>query len=572
MQTARRLYLYVMSGVTLGILLVGLNTLLTVALHASGIGRGSLAGGTQADREQLSLAIALIVVGLVVWGIHWLAVERSLRAENPAHDQERGSAVRALYLTIVLTVLLAFGVIAGIQLLETISRRIFFESGSVEGGFVFGQDLGGSIATLVVTGMAWAYHAAIRRRDLGGEALSGAAAWLPRVYLYGATLLGLVLTAVNLGTVLSSALAAAAGELPAGEEFEFRRRVMADAVAGVIGWGVVLIGHWLYATSITRDTGWRGASERSARLRLAYLVAAVAASAIAVIVFGAQALSVSLGLALGVEDLITNEGALLSIGGPFVSMLPWIGAWLLHLRWMREEATAAGDPDRMATVDRLDAYVVSLIGLGAAAGGVAGLLGLLLDSVLGGNRADLDFWRADVARWLALGAIGTVLWLWHWTRVQRRSADAPAVEADSTLRRAYLLIVVAASLITTLGTVAYLLYRLVSAILQVDSTDNVASALAMPLAALLVAAATAIYHGLVLRRDQALRAAGGAEEPPPAAAPIVEPEVTATEVQQPARRTLVLSGPPGADLDTTVAAMRAALGPELQLEEELPEA
>ena len=566
MQTARRLYVYLMSGVTLGILLVGLNSLLTVGLHAAGIGRGRLAGGTQADREQLSLAIALIVVGLVVWGIHWLVVERSLRAENPSRDHERGSAVRALYLTIVLTVLLAFGVIAGIQLLETISRRLLFGSGDVEGGFVFGQDLGSSLATLLVTGMAWTYHAAIRRRDLGGAALDGAAAWIPRVYLYGAALLGLVLTAVNLGTLLSSALAAAAGDLPAGDESDFRRRVLADAVAGVIGWGVVLLGHWWYATSLTRDPGWRGTSERGARLRLAYLVGAVAASAIAVIVFGAQALSTSLGLALGVEDLITNDVALLSIGGPLVSMLPWIAAWLLHLRWMRAEAMAADDTGRMATVDRLDAYAVSLIGLGAAAGGVAGLLGLLLDGILGGNRADLDFWRADVARFLAIGAIGTVLWLWHWTRVQRRSSDAPAVEAVSTLRRAYLLIVVAASLITTLGTLAYLLYRLVSAILQVDSSDNVASAVAMPLAALLVAAAVAIYHALVLRGDQALRAATAAE------APIVETETAAADVQHPARRTLVLSGPPGADLDTTVAAMRAALGPELRLEEELPEA
>ena len=432
---------------------------------------------------------------------------------------------------------------------------------------MFGQDLGGSLATLVVTGMAWAYHAAIRRRDLGGAALAGAAAWLPRIYLYGAALLGLVLTAVNLGTVLSSSLAAAAGELPIAEDLDFRRRVMADAIAGAIGWGVVLLGHWWYATSLTRDPGWRGTSERGARLRLAYLVAAVAASAIAVIAFGAQALSVSLGLALGVEDLITDDVALLSIGGPLVSMLPWIAAWLLHLRWMRAEAVAADDPGRMATVDRLDAYAVSLIGLGAAAGGVAGLLGLLLDGLLGGNRADLDFWRADVARYLAIGAIGTVLWLWHWMRVQRRSADAPAVEAESTLRRAYLLIVVAASLITTLGTLAYLLYRLVSAILQVDSTDNVASAVAMPLAALLVAAAVAIYHAVILRGDQALRAAATAAE-----APVAEPGAAAAEVQQPARRTLVLSGPPGVDLDTTVAAMRAALGPELRLEEELPEA
>jgi hypothetical protein len=39
----------------------------------------------------------------------------------------------------------------------------------------------------------------------------------------------------------------------------------------------------------------------------------------------------------------------------------------------------------------------------------------------------------------------------------------------------------------------------------------------------------------------------------------------------PVRRQLVLTGPPGTDLETTVAAMRAALGPELRLEDDPPE-
>ena len=566
MQTARRLYMYLMSGVTLAILLVGLTSLLTVALHAAGLGRGDLIGGTADDRQQLSLAIALIAVGLVVWTIHWLLVERSMRAENPARDQERGSAVRALYLTIVLTVLLAFGVLAGIQLLEAVTRRIV---GAVDTEGFFTTDPGGALATLLVTGAAWTYHAAIRRRDLGGTCLEGAAAWIPRVYLYGAALLGLVLTSVNIGTLLSHVLGLVAGDVPDFGAEDFRRRMLADAVAGIIGWGIIMLGHWWYATGLIHDSGWRGASERSARLRVAYFVAAIGASAIAIVTFGAQALSTSLGLALGVDDLVANQGAVLAIGGPLLSLLPWIVAWWIHLRWMRAESMAVEDAGRAATVDRLDASAVSLIGLGAAAGGAGGLLGLLFDIALGGNRSDLDFWRADVARFLALGAIGAVLWLWNWTRLQRRSAVSPAGEADSTIRRAYLLIVVAAALITSLGTVAYLLYRLVSAILQVDQFDNTASAIAMPLGALVVAAVLAIYHALVLRGDQALRAAAAAGA---AGAPSAEVEVAKpAEVTTPLRRRLVLSGPPGADLETTVAAMRAALGPDLRLEDEPPE-
>ena len=52
MQTVRRLYLYLMSGIALGVLLVGLNILLTVALHASAsVGVSSSAAASPIGRR-----------------------------------------------------------------------------------------------------------------------------------------------------------------------------------------------------------------------------------------------------------------------------------------------------------------------------------------------------------------------------------------------------------------------------------------------------------------------------------------------------------------------------------------
>ena len=561
MQTARRLYMYLMSGVSLGVLLVGLSSLLTVTLHAAGIGRGELAGGTTGDREQLSLAIALIVVGLIVWTIHWLLVERSLRGNQPGREQERRSAVRALYLTVVLTVLLAIGAVAGMQLLQAMVRRLL---GAADGGsFVFAQDSGSSLATLLVTGMAWTYHAAIRRRDLGGSAIDGAATWIPRVYLYGAALLGLVLTAISIGTLLVAALASATGDAAVFGDADFRRRAVADAVAGVIGWGVVFVGHWWYANGLIHDPSWRGASERAARLRLAYYAAVIGASAIAVVVLGSQSLSSAIRIALGTEEAAVQREAVLAIGGPAISLIPWIAAWWLHLRWLRGEALASDDEGRIGTIDRLDAAVASLVGLATTSFGVGGLLTLVFDGLLGGNRLSGQLYRSELATYLGAGLIGSVIWLWHWARLQRRSATSPGAEAGSTLRRAYLLIIVAAAVITSLGSAAYLLYRLVSAILGVEQFDNVASSVAPALASLATAAVLAIYHSLVLRRDQALRGAAAEEEGlrDGAEAPALPPS----------QRILVLTGPAGTDLEQTVTAMRAALGPDLRLEDRAPE-
>jgi Domain of unknown function (DUF5671) len=558
MQTVRRLYMYLMSGITLGVLLVGMNMLFTVVFHALGISRGIFAGGSSNDREQLSLAIALIVVGLLVWTVHWLFVERSLRPENPTHDEERASGARAFYLTIVLAGALLFGVLAGIQVLQQVARSILGVTANDEFGFG-GSDVGATLATVLVTGLAWTYHAAIRRRDLASGPLEGAGAWIPRVYLYGAALLGLVMLAISIGSLLTTGLQAMVGDVPDFGDVDFTRRTTADAIAGIVGWGVVFLGHWWYATSLIHDTRWRGVSERRARLRLAYFVAGIAASAIGVVVFAFQALNAGIGMALGVSDVVNGDAMVLAVGGPILALLPWAGAWLLHWRWMRAESMEADGPGWIATVDRLDAGVVALVGLVAASVGVGGLMGLLIDVLLGGNRADAEFWRREAAGYLAIAFPGAVMWLWNWARLEGRHSAAPDAEAGSTVRRAYLLIIVAAALIVSLASLAYLLYRLFGAILQVELSDNAVSAISAPLGALLVAAALAIYHGVAVRRDQALRGAASAAAP--------EIALAADVTAPPARRVLVLSGPPGADLETTVAALRAALAPELKLED-----
>lgn len=566
MQTVRRLYLYLMSGISLGVLLVGLNILLTVVLHALGIGRGELLGGSESDRQALSLAAALIVVGLLVWSVHWLLVERSLRGDNAQRDAERGAGERALYFTLVLAVLLVIGVLAGTQLVEELTSRLFAVPRQDE---FFSTDLGASLATVVVTGSAWAYHVAIRQRDLRAGPLTGAGAWMPRVYLYGAALAGLVLTALNVSTLLSTGVLALSGRVPDIDLGDVRERQAAVAIAGIITWAIVWLGHWWYATRLTRGTGWRAESERRARLRVAYFVAAIGSMALATGIFAFMALFGALTKALGAPESFAPQDAVEAIAVPLVSLLPWAGAWWLHREWLFVEAREAKDPARMATAERLNAAVVALIGLAALAGGLAGLLGLLLDALLGGNRTLGDFWKGELAGYLAAATIGIVFWLWNWLSLQARRGAAPREEADSTVRRAYLLIVVGTTVIASLGSLAFVLYRLFASILNVDIVQNAASALSAPLGALIVAAGVAVYHGLALRRDQALRAnAASAEPTEPAAAEAAADIATAPS---PAQRLLVLTGPSSTDLDATVAAIRAALPPELSLESSPPE-
>jgi hypothetical protein len=566
MQTVRRLYLYLLSGITLAMLSVGLTLLLEVTLSALGFERGALASGGSGDRERLSVAAALIGVGLPVWGIHWFLVERGLRPANPHAEADRTSIVRAAYFSAVLGVLLGFGAAAAIALVTDLVSRLL---GGATQAF-FGADPANTLAVLVVTVSAWLYHVAVRRRDMRAVPLSGAAAWLPRVYLYGAALLGVGILLLSIGNLVSFATETSLAPAPDFEEPGFRATQLAGYVAAILVWGVVWLGHWWYAGRLIAAGGWRGTSERPSRLRLAYFVGAIGITAFAVIWFSARAIGAALVPVLGAADAFGASVGSTDLGRvvltSILSALPWAVAWWLHVRWLRAESVQADDPRRAATVDRLDSGVVGLIGLGFGAVGVGWLIGLLIDVLLGGNRTIGDGWRLELTQYLPWAVLGFAVWAWSWARLQRRHAADPVGDSGSTIRRSYLLIIVAVAVISSLGSLALLLYRLFGTLLGVSFTGSAVSELSTPLGALLVAAAVAIYHGAAVRRDQALRA-GAEPEPAPANAAPQGPEDAAEASSDPGlRRGLVLGGPADGDLDAVLEALRAQLPDGYRLE------
>ena len=451
MQTVKRLYLYLMSGITLAVLAVGLRMVLVVLFDAIGLGRGDFIGGDpNADRQQLSLAAALIGVGLPVWAVHWWLAERGLRAGTTHSDAERGSAVRAFYLTLALGLLLLFGAAAAIDLLRGLLQGIL-SSDSPE--FLV-SDAGGSLATLLVTGIAWAYHVSIRRRDMRVGPLADAAAWLPRVYLYGAALAGVLALLQSIGdlvAVIGDALLAPGGGVnePGSGSFQAANSLSVIAVSGAI-W----IGHWWYAARLVRDSSWRGDSERPARLRVAYFVGVILFATFSVIRLSAAALSAVLvpifGASSSFGENLTGSDMARVVGVSLVSAVPWVVAWWFHRTSLSNEAAASGDRQREDTAVRLDLHAVALVGLGFGAVGFAWLLGLAVDVLFGGNRTVGDgFWRSELAIFVPLALIGSGVWLWRWWRIQARHAAQPEGEASSTVRRSYVLIILAASVIAS---------------------------------------------------------------------------------------------------------------------------
>ncbi|MEP7082095.1 MAG: DUF5671 domain-containing protein [Chloroflexota bacterium] len=558
MQTARRLYVYLLSGIALGVLVVGVSMLLTVLFDALGLRSGGdvIFGNDDATRQQLTLASALTVVSLPLWLAHWVAAERSVAISRPTAAVERNSDVRGLYFAIAMSALL---LVAGLALRGLLETAVFaLAGGTDEFGF---RNPAGDLALFLVAGAAWAYHVAIRARDWRVGPLEGPGAHLPRFYLYLATFVSLLVLLFGL-TGLVELVGRLLLDAPAfgPTDTGWWAYPLATSVSSVVVGGGVWLGHWLFAQRLLGDPGWRGASERPARLRLAYyLIVIVVTAAVAL---GQLSSGVAAGLraAFGVSEASESGQILGLILLPLIGAAIFAAAWLIHRRWLAQEAEAVAVDDRVRNAGRLQEYGTALVGLAFAAVGVSGLIGVVINAVLTGGRTfgGGDLLPIELAANLPMALFGAALWIWSWGAASRRHALAPADEAASTSRRAALLIVLAVSVLAGIASLGVILYRVFGAAFGLAMQGDAAAELSRPIGVLVVALAVGLYHLGILRRDQALRAS----VEPEVAAPVgveVAPAVEAVVL-------LRLTGPAGVDTAAAATALRAHLPPGYTLE------
>lgn len=567
MQTARRLYVYLLSGIALGTLVVGLSMLLTVLLDTLGLRgtEGVMFGGPDATGQQLTLASALTVVSLPLWLAHWIAAERSVAPNRAGADLERSSDVRGLYFALAMGALLLAAALAASSLIQWLVFAVVGDANNFST-----SSPAGDLALLGVAGAAWAYHVALRARDWRHGQISDAGAYLPRTYLYLAAFAGLMAMLAGIVGIVELAGRVLLDEPGAefGGQGNWWAYSLASSLASVIVGGAVWMGHWAFAGRLLADTGWRGESERTSRVRLAYYVVVIVVTAAVAVSQLAASAAAALRAAFGISEAL-NAG---QVAGLIV--LPLIGALIfglaceLHRRWLAGESETTGVAGRVPTSGRLEEYGTALVGLAFAATGVAMLIGLILNTVLTGGRTlgGGDALLHELSNSVPLAVFGAALWIWSWRRASARYASAPAEEAGATSRRAALLIVVAVSLLTGVGSLAFILYRAFGAAFGVELGGDVAAELSQPIGALIVALAAGLYHAALLRRDQALRASAEPEAVPAAPAPTV-PAGTA-----PASSVVLrLIGPAGTDPSEAIRSLRESLPPGFALEMEEPE-
>jgi hypothetical protein len=476
MSTAKRLFYYLLSLISLSLAAAGAGILLSLMFNMLFGNQGSVIRDGGFNAQQLSLGLALLIIGGGLWWFFWRLIRQSVSAD----PFEIGTTVRKFYLNLILTVTAITALIAATQFLTELL-----------GGFQTGFFPSGSLSTLLVAGAIWLFHWQVSEKE--GHP-SRSALTLRRWYVYILSGWGLVALASGLvqflnGLIIHLPLWRPVFVEPSVWGYDVRSS-LSTAVIGGVAWSF----HWLYMAGKDRDS----------TLRQVYLyLLAVSGGAIAALV----AL-----ITLIFQLLRFMFGGSGSAGASYFIFLGWtvplllvaFGIWLYHERITREEA--AGIRLRRLSAQRVHVYLMSFIALGTLVGGLIMLCSVLIDIPLNQLTGPIivspGWWHEPLSLSLALLFVGVPLWLYYWKQAMvLLERDRPG-ESRARSRRIFLYVVLGISINTLAADLVIIIYQLLRGILEGLDAAEILRGLKWGLQTMVVAVPVLLYFWRTLRQDQ----------------------------------------------------------------------
>ncbi|MCX6002878.1 MAG: DUF5671 domain-containing protein, partial [Chloroflexi bacterium] len=181
MSSPRRVWLYLITLTSLGIFAAGVGQLLTLLFDVTIKGSNlTQVGEATFNQQQLSLGLAMTVIGGPLWFFFWRAVQRRVKG----NQEEIGAVTRKLFLNFILVETAIMGITAASNFLRWLVA-----------GVPLAEFSSSVLAIVIVAVVVWYYHWRVSERE--GHP-SATAKTLRRWYVYILSGFGLVWLAVGL--------------------------------------------------------------------------------------------------------------------------------------------------------------------------------------------------------------------------------------------------------------------------------------------------------------------------------------------------------------------------------------
>jgi hypothetical protein len=492
----QRAYFYAVALVAIHMIVLGVANLLRVgaelALNAPSGGFtglpfvfGDFNRPRELYREQASLAIALLLVGVPAWLIHFRTAQAAARRDI----SERASALRSLYIHLVVFVsaLLVFGY--GQRAFRLVLQGTTFGSTPTfsPGAFVLESSwearAAGAGVMALTAAFVLAYHLRLSWADRLTGGARGVAAEVRQLALYALVVIGIIFFSFTTVTTVDGIWRRVVDALvplpgitnqplpPPGVRVfndttrdDFLRFQLIGAIPAIVAGLVLWLGTWIpLQRGLVR--GPDALVERRSVVRKFAIYLIVFVSAVAVLA-AATFISASIGRRLLGDPVVESFNSLWhELGFPLITVIVFGTLWLFHRRVVEGEAARETEIARAATIRRLYTYLIAAIGLAMAAIGAAGTIGVVGSELIGMNTHP----HGEAAAYASLLIVGLPAWGFHWRQAQRRLDDD---ERRSVQRRGYLYLVVLGGVIGALVFGSAALYRLLNATLAFSFTTS----------------------------------------------------------------------------------------------------
>jgi hypothetical protein len=489
MKSIRRLYFYLVALISIEVVVWGL-----VGLLRSVVDR-TVSGGAEA----LAQALALILVGVPIFLIHWLWAQRASARE----EEEKTASLRAVYLYAIL-----LGTLIPVvqNVLSFVNRALVQSTGlGVERAFSAfrNQTLADNLIAIGMNLIVAAYFWNVLRGEWGTLKDRENFSDVRRLYRYLWMLYGLLMTVFGAQQILRFLF-----YIPGDVLGEVGREVVVNGTALlVIGTPV-----WIYSWRVIQDS-LADPAEMGSTLRLGILYLLALGGVITVITTAAMVVNILVSRLLGAGW--TLQHFIQQLGGPISVGVPLGMVWAYYGYWLNRHIEAVGDAVRQAGMKRLYNYILAFIGLVVSFVGVATLFNFIIDMATSRSFLMGDASRSSLATSIASLVVGLPLWLMTWRPMQSEATTKGEMgdhARRSVLRKTYLYLALFASVIGGMATAVGLVYQLIRVVLTGDVGSDFVNTLLNLIQLLFLFVVVLVYHLSVLRVDGASTADSLAEK------------------------------------------------------------